>query len=274
MKLNFKIPRCHFFEWEDLPWFPHFIRQYMMDILTFILCQLNLYQLIIPKLHLLLQTQKEDTILDLCSGSGGGILPLVEKMNTRPLVNITFILSDKYPHCACYRQLKKDAPSFIEYISEPIDIMSPRFSNHCQTNFPDVETIFSAFHHFTENQARHILGTMVQSRKAIGIFEGASRSWSYLLAAICLLLPTILLITPFIYPFSFKRIVFTYFIPIVPFCTIWDGIISIFRIYKPSELLSMAQSVSPSSYTWEAGILKHRWGFHVTYLIGYPNQLL
>jgi len=78
------------------------------------------------------------------------------------------------------------------------------------------------------------------------------------------------LFTPFFKPFRFSRLLYTYIIPIIPFCTIWDGIVSIIRLYKPSELLKIAREVDTENYFWEAGKKRSNFGLKVTYLIGYP----
>jgi hypothetical protein len=77
--------------------------------------------------------------------------------------------------------------------------------------------------------------------------------------------------TPFFRPFRFSRLLFTYIIPVIPFCQIWDGIVSIIRLYKPEELLGIAKEVDSENYFWKAGKVKNKFGIRVTYLIGYPK---
>jgi len=60
-------------------------------------------------------------------------------------------------------------------------------------------------------------------------------------------------------------------IPIIPICHIWDGIVSIIRLYKPYELLKIATEVDNETYCWSAGKMKNKFGMHVAYLIGYPK---
>jgi hypothetical protein len=60
-------------------------------------------------------------------------------------------------------------------------------------------------------------------------------------------------------------------VPLIPLCTIWDGVISIVRLYKPAELLMIANSVNDHSFKWKAGNLKNKFGMKVTYLLGYPK---
>jgi hypothetical protein len=80
-----------------------------------------------------------------------------------------------------------------------------------------------------------------------------------------------LLFTPFFKPFRISRIIFTYLIPIIPFCTVWDGVVSITRLYSPATLLKMANEVDSETYTWKAGKLKNKLGMNVAYLLGYPQ---
>ena len=42
-----------------------------------------------------------------------------------------------------------------------------------------------------------------------------------------------LLLTPFITPRSWSRVLWTYLIPVVPLATCWDGVVSLLRVYSP-----------------------------------------
>ncbi len=87
--------------------------------------------------------------------------------------------------------------------------------------------------------------------------------------------PMIALATPFIRPFRWKRLFWTYVIPLVPFTCWWDGIISQFRAYTPADLERLANAVAIDSYTWRAG--KVPFGSvpgNLTYLLGYPGSAI
>ncbi len=43
------------------------------------------------------------------------------------------------------------------------------------------------------------------------------------------------------------------------------------RLYKPAELLSVANSINSPLFKWNAGNLKNKFGMKVTYLLGYPE---
>jgi len=110
----------------------------------------------------------------------------------------------------------------------------------------------------------------VDAKCGIGIFDGGNKN---IFAVLCILIfhPILFfLFTPFFKPFRFSRLLFTYIFPIIPFCTVWDGIVSIIRLYKPNELLIIAHEVDKENYFWEAGKKRSNFGLKVTYLIGYP----
>jgi hypothetical protein len=58
----------------------------------------------------------------------------------------------------------------------------------------------------------------------------------------------------------------------IPVFGLWDGIISMLRIYTPKELMKMAKETNSNHYKWKSGLLKNKIGTNVTYLIGYPEK--
>jgi hypothetical protein len=77
-------------------------------------------------------------------------------------------------------------------------------------------------------------------------------------------------LTLFIKPFRLSRLFFTYIIPLIPIFALWDGIVSMLRIYSPDELLQMTSELGKENYVWKAGLLTNKIGTKITYLIGYP----
>ena len=89
-------------------------------------------------------------------------------------------------------------------------------------------------------------------------------SWWVLLTPLAVWLST-----PFMRPFKWRRLFWTYVLPMVPLTCLWDGIVSQLRAYTPAELRGMCQGSEPM--TWEVGqipIAKGRG--RLTYLIGFP----
>lgn len=256
--------RLQLFELEDQRWFPHVIRQGMLDFLRFMISKLNAYQAAVPLLKELLQKTDQDRVIDLCSGAGGGIAVVQLALSSETGRSVHVTLSDLYPNLDTYQYLQEQAAGNISFIPEPVNAMA------VPEHIEGVRTIFSSFHHFTPAQAKAILQDAASKRKAIGIFEGADKSWLEMLALWLLFPFLILVVTPFIKPFKFSRLFFTYIIPIIPLGIIWDGTVSLLRIYTPAMLQEMANAVQVPGYSWRSGKEAAGPGKTVIYLIGYP----
>ena len=258
--------RLQLFELEDQRWFPHLIRKGMLDFLRFMISKLHSYEYAIPLLKELLETTGQNHMVDLCSGAGGGI-EVIQAASSREMKQpITVTLTDLYPNIESYRYLQKQTSGQIGYIPEAINAMA------VPEQVQGVRTVFSSFHHFTPKQAKAILQDAANKRTAIGIFEGADKSWIEMLALWILFPPLILLATPFIRPFKLSRLFFTYIVPLIPIGILWDGTVSLLRIYTPAMLGEMASAIHTADYTWHAGKTGNRLGKKVIYLIGYPTK--
>jgi hypothetical protein len=73
------------------------------------------------------------------------------------------------------------------------------------------------------------------------------------------------------YPrFKVSRLFFTYILPVISICIIWDGIISLSRLYHPAELLELSKVRNNESYVWKTGKVRNKIGMSISYLLGYP----
>ncbi|MCJ8165155.1 class I SAM-dependent methyltransferase [Pontibacter sp. E15-1] len=260
--MNFRL---QLFEFEDQHWFPHVIRQGMLDFLRFMISKLGAYEAALPLLQELLERTRQRHITDLCSGAGGGIAVVQRQLSQRMGTTVHVTLSDLYPNLGAYSYLQQTTGGMLDFIPEPVDA----------TAVPDhlkgVRTIFSSFHHFPPRVAKAILQHAASRRAAIGIYEGASKSWLELLLLWTAFPVIILVATPFIRPFRFSRLFFTYILPLIPLGIIWDGTVSLLRMYTPRMLQQMADEVQEPGYSWRSGKAGTRMGKHVVYLIGYPD---
>ncbi|MHA6249703.1 class I SAM-dependent methyltransferase [Pontibacter sp. CAU 1760] len=261
--MNFRL---QLFELEDQPWFPHVIRQGMLDFLRFMISKLHAYEAALPLLQELLERTQQRHITDLCSGAGGGIEVVQRQLSQRMGTPIQVTLTDLYPNLAAYAYLAQTSGGTLDYIAAPVDATA------VPEQITGVRTIFSSFHHFPPAVAKAVLQQAASQKAAIGVFEGASKSWLELLLLWAVFPFLILLVTPFIRPFRFSRIAYTYLLPLIPLGIIWDGTVSLLRIYTPHMLQGMVQSLDTPGYTWRTGKAGARLGKHVIYIIGYPKR--
>jgi hypothetical protein len=83
----------------------------------------------------------------------------------------------------------------------------------------------------------------------------------------------VLLLTPFVRPFRWSRILLTYALPLIPALVLFDGTVSMLRIYLPDELRELVASVEGNeTFDWDIGRLPiPRMPIGITYLVGTPR---
>jgi hypothetical protein len=255
--------RLHLFEWEDQRWFPGFLRTAMTKYLA------AAYRITpLPKrwANCLLNVMSRDAttdIVDLGSGSGGPITLVVKELHERGF-KTSVTLTDLYPNVRWFESAA-DVGNSIRYWPEPVD------AARVPDALPGIRTMFASFHHFRPQAARGILHDAFERRRPICIFEGTSRT----LAAIAstLLIPLlVLLLTPWVRPFSWIQILLTYLVPILPLLIFWDGLVSQLRTYSVQELEEFTRDLRAGAYRWEVGLVQiPRMPAGVPYLIGWPK---
>lgn len=258
------MKRYRFFEFEDYPWFPDALRTGMLDYLRFLIRLLRVYHSTVPILLEVLEKTGETQIVDLGSGGGGPVVQIQQNLN-RQNKQVKFILTDKFPNPDAWRYLSEKTKGQIDFYPNLVD------AENVPAELHGVRTLFSAAHHFRPEQIKAILQAAVDQKQAICLFDGGDKNWFFLLGSLLVHPVVFFFCTPFLRPFKISRLVLTYLIPLIPITTIWDGCVSLLRLYRPQEFLQLAQSISTKTYTWKAGKTRNNLGVHVTYLIGYPN---
>ena len=256
------MKRLHLFEIMDQPWCPAVVRDSMTDFLRFTINVNNPYETIIPELSKALKHCQTTQIIDLCAGAGGPwfrLKPLLEEsLGQRTDV----ILTDMYPH----RDAIIDEAETAGLRVLPVSVDA----RHMPFTLTGFRTLFAGLHHFEPVDAQAIIRDAVEQRQGIGVFEATQRRPAVMLLMV---VPTLMMffVTPFIQPFRWSRLALTYLIPILPLCTLFDGVISCFRTYTPDELRDMVADLQ-ADYEWEIGEVRPPGGpIPVTYLIGYPK---
>ncbi|MFT5885422.1 MAG: hypothetical protein ACI9IP_001882 [Arcticibacterium sp.] len=258
--------RIHLFEFEDLPWFPNVIRDGGTDYLRYLLIATDVYKPLIPLISKSLSLTNQTTIIDLCSGGGGYIEQLYKRLSENSTQNISIHLTDKFPNYEAYSVIKARTAGQIDFVNYPVDAAD------VPKDLEGFRVMFSAIHHFQPDQVKKILQNAIDHNAPIGIFDGYEKSVLAILTVLLFHPIALLLFTPFFKPFSFSRLFFTYIIPLIPIYTVWDGCVSILRMYKSEELLKIAHKTNANHYLWKAGKMKNKYGIHSTYLIGYPGK--
>lgn len=253
--------RIQLFEFEDLSWFPRFLRNYENDFLRFLSEKTNLFKPAIPLLLGALRKTPGSQLIDLGSGSGGPLVHLNLDLQEK-YPGLQILLTDYFPNLPAFERARLHSNN-IRYYQKPVD------ARDVPADLKGLRTMFLVFHHFRKKVAIQILQNAVDNRQPIAIFEAQERSIPSLIAM--LLSPlTVLLVTPFILPFRPGRLVFTYLLPILPLVILWDGVVSALRTYSIEEMRVLVSALSnKDSFEWKIGSKKSGPG-KVLYLIGIP----
>jgi hypothetical protein len=242
------MTRIHLFEFEDQQWFPGFLRKYVTDFLYFLSLKAGVFKKIIPMIDEMIGKTQTDTLVDLGSGSGGGLKGLYPDLKNK-IPSLKIILTDFYPNLQTVKEINKSGTG-ITYANESVD------ARNVPENFKGLRTMFLSFHHFRPAEARVILQNAVDRKSGLLIFESQERSFPSILAMFLSPL-SVLFTTPFIRPFSAGRLLFTYLIPIVPLIVMWDGIVSSLRTYSLEEMNELVNKLEDKEkFSWETGKIK------------------
>jgi hypothetical protein len=257
--------RLELFEIHDHPLFPASLRDLVTDALQILWKFGDSYHPIVPRLHGFLAASNSHEVLDLCSGGGGPWLNLAGRLARDHSFSVLVSLSDKYPNHDAFEKLAHQPTHTIGGVRYPVD------ATHVPESLEGFRTMFSSFHHFDPPAAFNVLRSAQQAGKGIGIFEVPRRSLKTVLI-LCFTPLLVLLLTPVISPFRWSRLLWTYFIPVVPLVIFIDGLISCLRAYSLEEFREMVTKLEQephTEYVWEVGE-EHGGLLPVTYLIGCP----
>jgi hypothetical protein len=257
--------RLQLIELHEQPWFPQFLRDEITDTLQNAMNRFGAYAPVAPLLQSALQSTGNSSVVDMCSGGGGPWLDLSGRLQKIAPTCLQILLTDKYPNLAAFQSASAVSQNHITFHSAPVDAMK------VPPELRGFRTMFTSFHHFQPAEARAILQNAVDARQAIGIFEVTRRAPSTVaLMLLWAVLP--FLFTPWIRPFRWSRLLFTYVLPIIPLVLLFDGVVSCLRTYRPHELQEIIAKLTPAEYQWDVGERANSSGrVPIAYLIGYPR---
>lgn len=257
--------RLHLVELEDLPWFPAVLRDAGTAYLRWAAELLDQGAYMAPKLKQLLEATGARQLVDLCSGGAGPVPALIERLNGEG-VDATAVLTDLYPNVESLDAARGGSNGRVRVHGESVDATDvPESLTGCRT-------LFNALHHFRPEDARRILQNAVEDRQPIATFDVSERSVPFLVGMIFAPI-IVLLAVPFLRPFDWRWIPFTYLIPVIPFFVMWDGFVSGLRTYSLRELDDMITSLDGDAFEWETGRVQlGKQPAHITYLLGWPKQ--
>ncbi len=250
----------HLVELEDLPGFPSVLRTQQVEFIGWLVDWFGIYATVVPLLSAGLARVGSTQVTDLGSGSGGPINYLARQPE---LAQVKFLLTDRYPSST--DAVPTDAvPTQVVWHPDPVDALSPSAPG------TGVLTLFNAFHHFTPTQQQQLLH--LHASRGLLVFEVLQPTVITFLKI--LLTTTIgqLLLAPFVRPFRWERLLFTYLLPVNLITIPWDGLVSVLRSNHPAVLVQRLRSAVPNGYTLDGGTVGPWWA-PVTWVSCLPNRV-
>lgn len=263
------MPRMHLFEWEDQPWLPRTLRDFITHHLQYtfaVKATAPLREAVADILIPPLERTGETRIFDVCSGGGGPLIAVLPTLSARLSKPVTARLTDLFPNEDAFRALEKDTNGAATGELRPVSAFD------VPQDLGKFQTVFTALHHFKPEDAKRVLADAAAKGRSIAVIEPFNRKAT---------IPTTIggfllgwLRTPFMGRMTVKRFLWTYPIPIAPLVLAWDGCVSCLRAYTPDEMLAMGREVAPH-YDWKAGereVVLPMARLTLTYLTGEPKR--
>lgn len=258
------IPRLHLFEFHEKAWCPAFLRNGLRAMLQRIASTFPGYEAIVDELQAAVQATGATEVVDLCTGGGGPWVRIAERLPAdSPILRVR--LTDLFPDVGAMEAMQRDTGGLAVPHERPVDALEEH------PELPGFRTVFAAFHHFSPQPARQVLARAVATGEGVGVFELTERQpWALMVPLSAF--PLAMGLIPFVRPFRWVYLPFTYLVPALPIMLAFDGLVSCLRTYEPEELLAMGREVAPH-YEWRAGRVRPPQGrLNVVYLVGIPPR--
>lgn len=225
------MKRKHAPQFTNAKWFPKFLTTCIYEFMTWFVGKVNAAKPFMPVIEEGLRYSNKLVILDKKCGAG--------------FETVTDLID------------KKIERNFVD---------AQNFSGKEQGLYLSV----NAFHQFKPNEAKAILTKVAQHKQPIVVVEGNNDSLWQVFGMTVIVPLTVILTAPFVKPFRFERIIFTYLIPVLPLVTFFDGFMALFKLYAPVDLDELTASINAPDYHWKSGKLPNGRGGKIIYLIGHP----
>lgn len=258
------LARLHLFELHDQRWFPAVWRDLLNDYLSFFAGVFRPYARVAPLLAEALEASGTRRIVDLCSGGGAAVLSIRHGLDQSGVGDVTITLTDKYPNLAAWRRATGDGCGAVRFVSVPVDAADvPR-------DLDGFRTLFTSLHHFRPEQARAMLADAAARGVGIGAFEYTEQNMLRWGLPVLLIPLFVWATTPLMRPFSWRRLLWTYLVPVVPLVAMWDGLVSCLRSYSMEELETLVSSLPSNGLSWRVGRVRALGPARVTFVVGWP----
>lgn len=226
------LRRRHLIEIHEQPWCPRSLRDAVTDAVAFFTSVGRPFDVVKEQLIEAIKESGADQVVDLCSGAGGPWLELAEALEGS---GASVVLTDLHPNAEAFRRASRAGNGRIRSHPHPVDARA------VPVELDGFRTLFTSFHHFRPDEAQRVIEDAVRRGHGIAVLEAQERRLAAMLFFL-LYVPLTFLTAPFMMPFRWSRLFWTYAVPALPLVVTLDAVVSCLRTYTPEELRGMAKA--------------------------------
>ncbi len=245
-------------ELEDYDWFPAILRRHQTDFIGAMVEWTGIYAPLVPVLAHMRQNFGTTRITDLCTGSSNPMFYLLGQLKQPTEV----LLTDKFPFEPVRTAMGEHT---IELERASYDVLEVSLAPNT------IHTIFNAFHHFDEEEQALILEKLQATRAPFLIVEILQPN---ALEFVRIALTTTFgqwLAAPFVRPFSWLRLLFTYVLPINIVTVLTDGLVSVAKSKPLAHYETLVKHTQQHGYRLAVRTVHTTLGTQLTIIEGYPQ---
>lgn len=243
------MKRIQLFEFEDFAWLPDEIRSSMTRLIVIIHHLMDTKGVLVDLLQTIQAQHPFEQIVDMGSGSGGIMPAVVDTLNKAAPNPTRLVLTDLHPSATYQAKIAQQDNPYLSYQETPLD------ATQLQTAPDGLKTMICSFHHLPPEAAQKVLRSAQSSRQPLLIYEISENKMPLLVWWLCLPISlvvmsiTALFFTPFVRPLTWRQLLFTYVLPVVPLLYAWDGQASYVRTYATEDIHELI-GPTDEAYTW------------------------
>ncbi len=232
------------FECNDSPRCPLFIRESILEVLGKSIRDAKVYDALTPEFVQFCADAKVDTVLEFGAGSGESTAIFMDALLQTEQAPPHIYISDLYPMISVMTATCERYPQLLTMIPDSVDMCNPP-----ETPAHNMRMVLSAFHHFDTESVRRFLVDAQEQGVAVFIAEPFTNSLKAFFPLFLHGFTSLAWNGLFSLKSRVLKFLFTFIVPLIPMCLLWDGLISMIRMYDEDMLMDIVGL--STTYEWQ-----------------------
>ena len=230
-----KLKRYEGRELADMRWCPQVLRDGEMDFLAFFTVFSGFREPAYRSIARMIEVTGEDRVVELCAGSGFGGLKMLGRLAElarRP--SLELLMTDLRPSRIWPKIEALGGKALSFRVVEALQALREERG---------VFVMFAALHHLSPDEIASLVRSAAENGTPLVSVDYFQRG--RLVDLLPLLAGPLLMVltAPLVFPFSVKRLVLTWIVPVLPVLLLVDTLLTIQRSYRVDELKRIVEGV-------------------------------